>query len=125
MKNDKIQFSFHDGVLHVIFLDQAIVRALDLETIYMFGTQAAGGQMYAALFEVRGDYEVTDDGVEFIKNNPHNENVIAKAYVADVIPADEKTKARFMQDDPDFRPFIFESVIAGEKWLREQLGKKA
>ena len=117
MKNSKIQASFDNKILIVTFLDGAIIDIDDLIEIYSFANERANGKRYGALFEALNHYVVTDSAIEFIKENPYNVNVLAKAYITNSDEAERKLKAHLLFDHPQLRPYTFKTRETALKWL--------
>ena len=117
MKNANIEVTFENRILSVKLLDHAVVSAEDLEEIYSFANERSGKKPYGALFEAVNHYKVTDSAVNYILNNPYNENVLAKAYVINTEEAEMKTKQHLVFDNPALKPYTFRTAGIALKWL--------
>ena len=124
MKNSKIEVSFEKRILSVRFLDNAVIANTDIEELYEFGEQKASGNPYAIIFEPVNHYDVSEDAIEYIVNNPYNKSIIAKAYVVNSKEAEMKTRAHLLFDHPDLKPFTFKTLAEGKNWLMEVLNKR-
>jgi hypothetical protein len=123
MKNPKIEVSFENRILSVKFLDNAVIANTDIEELYEFGKQKASGKPYCIIFEPVNHYDVTEDAIEYIVNNPYSKYIVAKAYVVNSKEAEMKTRAHLLFDHPDLKPFTFKTLTEGKNWLMEVLNK--
>ncbi|MFL5766156.1 MAG: hypothetical protein ACJ77K_19585 [Bacteroidia bacterium] len=121
MKNPKILVSFVDRILHVKFLNKAVISADDLHEFYGFGVKEANGKKYCVIFEAEGHYDVTEECIELMTNNPYNVQLLAKAYVINSLEAETKTKLHIRFDRPDLKPVSFKRYEEGRKWLNNVL----
>lgn len=117
MQNERILHSFENSVLLISFLKDAVVTRANLEAIYEFANRSANGKRYGVLFEAFGPYTVEEGALEFITRNPHNKNVIAKAYVVDTKEAKMKTSLHVIFDKPEIKPFTFPDKQNALQWL--------
>lgn len=121
MKNPKVQVDFRDGIMHVIFENNAIIDADTLAEIYEYANRASGSIPYGILFEAKDHYDVTDDGIAYISSNPSNKNVIAKVYVVDHKEVEVKTRFHLLFDHPALKPFVFKTYEEGMEYLRDRI----
>lgn len=117
MKNANIEVTFENRILSVKLLDNVVITGDDLEEIYSFADEQSGKKPYGVIFEAVNHYKVTESGISFIFNNPHNVNVLAKAYVLNTQEAEIKTKAHLVFDNPALRPYTFKTTGIALKWL--------
>ena len=117
MKNSKIEASFSNRILAVRFMQNAVINADDLKEIYSYANIKSGGRRYGVLFESGSHYEVGDDALEYIADNPNNIHVIAKAYVLENKEAEIKTKLHIIFDHPALKPFTFSTHEEAVSWL--------
>ena len=125
MKNPKIKATFNDRIIEVWFDDDAVINSDDLEEIYDFANRQSKGEQYCILFEASKSYEVTDDALEFMANNPHNKNILAKVYIVDHKEAEVKTRLHLLFDHPSMKPFVFKTHDAGMEYLRDRIKEHA
>ena len=121
MKNPKIETHFEDNILSVKFLDNAVIEDTDIEQIYKFGDKKADGKPYCIIFEPENHYNVTEDAVEYIVNNPYDKNIIAKAYIVNSKEAEMKSRAHLAFDHPSLKPFTFKTYAEGKNWLLSKM----
>jgi hypothetical protein len=121
MKNHKIEASFESKILSVKFLDNAVIDVADLEEIYEYGNAAAKGNPYGIIFEPVNHYEVTEEAVEYIVDNPHIKEIIAKAYVINSKESEMKNRTHLAFDHPTLKPFTFKTYTEGRNWLLSKL----
>jgi hypothetical protein len=121
MKNPKIEVHFENRILSVKFLNNAIIKDIDIEELYKFGDKKASGKPYCIIFEPENHYEVTEDAIESIVDNPHTKDIIAKAYVINSKEAEMKNRLHLAFDNPSLRPFTFKSYEEGKNWLLNKL----
>ncbi len=121
MKNSKIEVVFEDQILSVKFLDNVVIESSDIEELYEFGDQEAGAKPYCIIFEPENHYNVTEDAIEYIVDNPHTKNIIAKAYVVNSKEAEMKNRLHLAFDHPSLKPFSFKSYTEGKNWLLSKL----
>jgi hypothetical protein len=62
-----------------------------------------------------GSYEVAEDAIRYMINNPSNEQVLAKAYVLDSEEAEKKTQLDLRHDKPELIPLTFRILQAAKK----------
>lgn len=125
MKNLHISVSFESGILHVNFLNQAKIDVVDLVEVYAYASEKAAGQPYCVIFESSGPYEVTDEGIYYLSNNPNSINVLAKVYVTHDKEARVKTKLHLIFDRPGLKPTVFETLSEGKAWLEKIMAERA
>jgi hypothetical protein len=121
MKNSKIEVSFENRILHVIFKDDATIEASDLKEIYEYGNQKSEGNFYGVIFESINHYNVTEEAIDYIINNPYSKNILAKAYVVNTKEAEMKTRAHLAFDHPALKPFTFKTLVEAKYWLQTSL----
>jgi hypothetical protein len=73
------------------------------------------------LFEATGKYEVTEDAIPFITDNPYQASIIAKAYIINTSEAEQKTKLHLLFDHPALKPYTFKTAGEGMDWLMSQI----
>ncbi len=122
--NPNIDTTFDKGILHVKFLENAIVTPTDLQEIYSYGTKCSNALPYTSLFEAFGKYEVTEEALEYINKNPHNIFILAKAYVLNTKEAAKKIKLHLIFDNPKLKPFTFNTAEEAKAYLKGVLNKK-
>jgi hypothetical protein len=118
MKNQKIIVSFDDEILEVKYLEDAVISMEDIKEIYSYGSSKSNGKMYCIMFEPFGKYEVTEDAIQYMVNNPDNKNILEKVYVINSIEAETKTKHHLLFDKPKLIPQTFNTAEKGRKYLR-------
>ncbi len=121
MKNPKTHVKFENNILQVRFDDNAIIDAETLSEIYDFANKNSNGIPYCALFEASNHYEVTDDGLEYLVNNPNNKYILAKAYIIDHKEVEVKTRLHLLFDQPALKPFVFKTREEGLEYLADRL----
>ena len=121
MKNSKIHVKFEDQILQVRFDDGAVINADDLGEIYEFANKNSGGKLYCTLFEASNHYEVTDDAIEYMVNNPNNKNILSKVYIVNNKETEVKTRLHLLFDNPALKPFVFKSHAEGMEYLYDRL----
>ena len=122
MKNPKIHVKFDENILQVRFDDHAEINAKDLAAIYDFANRQSNNIPYCVLFEASNHYEVTDDALEYMSDNPNNKNILAKVYIVNHKEAEVKTRLHLLFDNPVLKPFVFRSYDEGMEYLRDRLG---
>jgi len=123
MKNPKINASFDNRILTVTYLDGAHIDVADLEEIYQHGKAKAGGKPYCILFEATDHYDVTEEAIYYISNNPYEKDILAKAYIVNSQESDIKTKLHLLFDHPHLKPFVFKTRNEAKFFLMEALAK--
>jgi hypothetical protein len=123
MNNAKISVSFENRILSVTYLDNAIVDIPDLQEIYRFATSRAAGKSYCVVFEALNHYEVTEEAVQYMADNPANKHILAKAYVVNTKESNLKTKLHLTFDKPALKPNVFETNKEAINWLNTLLEK--
>lgn len=116
--NLNIDTTFEKGILHVKFLNNAVVTERDLQEIYQYGTKCSNALPYCSLFEAFGEYEVREDALAYINKNPHNIFILAKAYVMNTKEAEQKIKLHLIFDNPDLKPTTFHTVEDAKDYLK-------
>lgn len=124
MKNPRISVSFENRILHVIFLSQAKIDVIDLVEIYAYANERAAGRPYGVIFESAGPYEVTDEGIYYLSNNPNSRNVLGKAYITNNMEAGVKTRLHLLFDKSGLRPFVFKTLAEGKAWLEKIVAER-
>ena len=124
MKNSKIHVRLNENILQVKFDDNAVINANDLAEIYDVANNKASIP-YCVLFEASNRYEVTDDALEYMANNPNNKNILAKVYIVDHKEAEVKTRLHLLFDNPALKPFVFKNHEAGMEYLRDRIRMKS
>jgi len=123
MKNPKIQVSFQGRILWAEFMDKAVISAADIEEMYTFAEGKAKGNKYCVMFEAIDHFDVTEDGLEFMLNNPHDKNVLAKVYIIGTQEAKVKTKLHLLFDQPELKPATFKTSREGLDHLKSIVEK--
>ena len=123
MKNPKIVVSFEHRILLVKYLENAIITDEDLKEIYSLAEVKAKWKPYCIMFEALNHYEVTEDAITYLSNNPHNKNILAKAYVINTKEAELKTKFHFLFDNPALKPYTFKNSEDAKKYLVDVINK--
>ncbi|MGZ3931643.1 MAG: DUF7793 family protein [Bacteroidia bacterium] len=121
MKNSRIGLSFEQRILRVKFLDNAVIDSSDIHDIYAFANERAKGEPYTVIFEAESHYDVTEDALQTMVNNPDNIHVLAKAYVINTKEAERKTRMHLLFDHPSLAPAIFKTQEEGISWLESVL----
>jgi hypothetical protein len=116
--NANIDTAFEKGILHVKFLNNAVVTERDLQEIYQYGTKCSNALPYCALFEVYGQYEVREDALAYINKNPHNIFILGKAYVMNTKEAEQKIKLHLLFDNPTLKPNTFHAAEEAKDYLQ-------
>ena len=123
MKNSKIEATYNNRILSVKFLENASINEKDLEEIYSFANEKAAGKTYGVIFEALNHFDVTEDAIHYMVNNPYNTHILSKAYVLNTKEAERKTKLHLLFDHPSLKPCTFHTNEEGVNWLRSQLDK--
>jgi hypothetical protein len=118
MKNKKIKVSFEDEVLDVKYLENAVISSEDIKEIYSYGNSESNGKMYCIMFEPLGKYQVTEEAIQYMVDNPDNKNILEKVYVINSEEAETKTKSHLLNDKPKLIPQTFKTAESGKKYLR-------
>lgn len=116
--NANIDTTFEKGILHVKFLNNAVVTERDLQEIYQYGTKCSNALPYCALFEAFGQYEVREEALAYINKNPHNIFILGKAYVMNTKEAEQKIKLLLLFDNPALKPHTFLTAKEAKVFLR-------
>jgi hypothetical protein len=125
MRNSHISVSFENHILHVNFLNHARVDVIDLVEVYTYASKKAAGHPYCVIFESSGSYEITDEGLYYLSNNPNSINVLGKAYVTNNKGDHLKTKLPLLFDKPELKPPVFNTLTEGKAWLEKILRERA
>ena len=125
MENPKIHVKFDENILQVRFDDNTIIKAEDLAAIYDFANKRSNGKPYCAIFEATNHYEVTDDALDYLSNNPNNKYILAKAYIIDHKEVEVKTRLHLLFDNPALKPFVFKTHEEGMDYLRDRIRMKS
>jgi hypothetical protein len=123
LTNPNIDTTFDKGILHVKFLNNAVVTEKDLQEIYAYGTKCSNALPYCSLFEALGNYEVKEDALAYINKNPHNIFILAKAYVMNTKEAERKIRLHLIFDNPALKPFTFMTAEEAKAHLLEVMRK--
>ncbi len=105
-------------------MDNAVINKEDLEEIYAFANERANGKRYCVMFESEKHYELTEDGLEYLLENPHKENIIAKVYVLNNAESERKTRLHLLFDKPEIKPNLFHNADQGKSWLKSKLQRE-
>lgn len=105
--------------MEVTYLHGAAISAEDIKEIYDYGSQQAGGEKYGILFVACGEYEVEEDALQYIVNNPKHDEITAKVYIISHQEAKVKTKLHIVSDKPTLIPNTFESIEDGRMFLKK------
>jgi hypothetical protein len=116
--NPNIDTTFEKGILHVKFLNNAVICERDLQEIYQYGTKCSNALPYCSLFEAFGHYEVKEDALAYINKNPHNIFILGKAYVMNTKEAEQKIKLHLIFDNPALKPFTFHTAEEAKQYLQ-------
>ena len=123
MKNSKIDARFENQILVVKFAENALVDLNDMKEIYAFADKMAAGKSYGTLFESAGHYELSEEAVQYISENPSNKYILGKAYVVNSKESETKTKFHLLFDHPSVKPFVFKTAAGGMAWLKTLVDK--
>lgn len=121
MKNPGIQATFENRILTVKFHGNALIDAEDLEEVYGFADRFSNGKPYGVLFIANSHYEVTDEALEYMTRNPHNKNVLAKAYVVNAQELKTKVKLPLTFDKHRLQAFTFSDRNEAQSWLNKAI----
>lgn len=124
MKNPKIAVTFHDRILSAKFFEDAVISASDIAEIYDHANKKSNGTGYGIMFESEGHFDVTEDGLEYMLNNPNDKHVIAKVYVIGTKESERKAKLHIAFDHPSLKPVTFKTPDEGIAFLKNALKRK-
>jgi hypothetical protein len=122
MKNASIIAQFEHNILSVRFLENARVELDDVKELYEYGDMWAHGNPYCILFEPTGHYHITEEAIEYFSSeNPHDKNIIAKAYVVNDKESKLKTHMHLLFDQPRLKPNVFSNHADARKFLESAI----
>jgi hypothetical protein len=123
MKNQKIQVSFQGRIMWAEFSDKAVISDSDIKEMYTFAEEKAKGQKYCVMFEAMGHFDVTEEGLEYMLNNPHDKHVLAKVYIIGTQESKTKANLHILFDQPELKPVTFKTSREGLDYLKDIVAK--
>jgi hypothetical protein len=117
----KTRLSFNEGIVHIRFVENAVVEVEDVIYIYCYAEQASKGKPYGVMFDSSSRHEFTEDAIEHFTSSAYIENIIAMAYISKDLISKIRLSLLLIFERPPLKPKMFSDEDQGYKWLEEQV----
>lgn len=121
---EKTLLSFNEGILSIVFFENAVVEVEDVVYIYCYGIQESKGKPYGVLFDSSSKHEFTEDAIVYFANSSHLNNVIAIAYISKDLISKIRLSLFLIFENPPIKPKIFTNEAQAWQWLQEQVSSE-
>jgi hypothetical protein len=121
--DDKVHLEFTDRIFYIRYNKGVTVDETDLREIYDWARQRSKGQAFGVVLDKAHDFIPSEDAVDFITHNIHNQQVVGKAYVSTDPTFKTSVRLHNAFDDPDIKLKLFETKEEALVWIRSLLTK--
>lgn len=121
---EKTSLSFHDGILSVKFMENAVIEIEDVIYMYCFGFEQSKGKAFGILFDSSTKHEFSEEGIVYLTESGYLNNVIAIAYISKDLISKIRLSLLLIFEKPQVRPKLFSDEHEAYQWLRQQVSDK-
>jgi hypothetical protein len=122
---EKAHLSFHEGILRLKFVENAVVEAEDVIYIHCYAFEQSKRKPYALLFDSSSKHELSEDAMTYLGESNYLDNLTAMAYISKDIISKIRLKLLLIFEKPSMPLKTFDNEFEAHMWLKQKVNYKA